>query len=222
MVKAVKIVLSLPKPVLSWLQNRADEKYVGVNEHLRALIVDLYVNAQAVHEHSLVPDQGPITTDRGRHNKLKSLPRSGYKGVYPYGKRWAAVVSSGGSQERVAVCDTPEEAAQAYDRAMVERAGGNPRAAVNALAQQSRTAQAVDLPYFTKIARGESLSDVEMATWRRETNNVPDTPGAVPISMVPHQPANAQPLVRRSLRRGAGPAIDRPVEDPKPETGSDS
>lgn len=226
MVKAAKITLSLPKPVLAWLQEAADQRYVTSNEYIRGLIVDLYVASQGAHARSygtVSADSAPNTT---AHNTPK-LPgtRSGYKGVYPYGKRWAAVVSLDGKQERVAVCDTPEEAARVYDKVLMERAGGDPRAAVNAVVERGRTALVVDAPYIAKLQHGEPLTDVELAAWKRASASVPSAPSStLPVTAgTPFNVDNNEPMtppVRRQLRRGSAPAIDRPVDnDPHDDDG---
>lgn len=217
MVKTVKVALSLPKPVMTWLQERADEKYLTANDYLRGLIIDLYVGASGVHGRSSGSPGDDSSTTGDRH-KTPKLPgtRSGYKGVYPYGRKWAAVVSWDGRQERVAVCDTPEEAARAYDQAMIARAGGDPRAAVNAIADRGRAAALVDQPYVQKLMHGQRLTDVEMAAWKRASAAMPEAPSALPVtSTTAASIDDGGPLVatRRQLRRGSAPAIERPVDD---------
>lgn len=220
MVRDVKITLSLPKPVVTTLQNEAREKFVDAHEYIRGLIIEHYTFQMNAQTHSWAGIQGGSGVPNGGHNKSKSPgPRSGYKGVYPYGKKWAAVVSLNGQQRRVAVCDTPEAAARAYDQAMVAHFG--PRGAVNERAEQGRSASAVNAPYFAKLARGEMLSDVEIASWRRASDGTED-PIAQPVlatSRQDHGGVNTSPPVRRQLRRGSAPAIERPVEDndPSPE-----
>jgi len=221
MVKSSKITLTLPKPVLAWLQERADNKYVTPQEYLRALIIDLYASAQGVHERSYGPSEARSSLDGNGHKKPKSLPgtRSGYKGVYPYGRRWAAVISMDGRQERVAVCDTPEDAARAYDQAMIARAGGDPRAAVNAIVERGRAAALVDQPYVQKLMHGQPLTDVEMAAWKRATAAMPEPLSALPVTSTTPAVDDGGPLVaaRRQLRRGSAPAIERPVDDDPPD-----
>jgi hypothetical protein len=220
MVKTAKITLSLPKPVLTWLQESATQRYVSSNEYLRALIVDLYVASQGIHARSSgSPEAAPSPKSTGHNNANFHKTRSGFKGVYPYGRRWAAVISYGGKQERIAVCDTPEEAARAYDQALVERAGGDPRAAVNAVTEKGRAALLVDQPFIEKLARGEHLTDVEMASWKRQTGTVPPAPSTLPVTMT--TPSASEPMVppvRRQLRRSSG-AIDRPP-DPDVDDGA--
>lgn len=215
MVKTTKITLTLPKPVLTWVQENASKRYMSPNDYLRALIVDLYVSAHGIHARSLGPSDAETATKSDQRNSA-NLPktRSGYKGVYPYGRKWAAVISFGGKQERIAVCSTREEAARAYDQALVERAGGDPRAAINAVTEKGRTALMVDQPFVEKLMRGETLTDVEVAAWKRATAAAPPSPSsALPVTaqVQPDQPL--APPVRRQLRRGSGPAIDRP-QDP--------
>jgi hypothetical protein len=122
------------------------------------------------------------------------------------------VISYGGKQERIAVCDTPEEAARANDQALVERAGGDPRAAINAITEKGRTALLVDQPFIEKLARGEHLTDVEMASWKRQTGTVPPAPSTLPVTMTtPEASEPMVPPVRRQLRRSSG-SIDRPPD----------
>lgn len=214
MVRDVKITVSLPKQVVTALQNEAREKFVDADEYIRRLIIEHYTLQLNVQTHSWTGIQGGSGVQGGGHNRSKSLgPRSGYKGVYPYGKKWAAVVSLNGQQKRVAVCDTPEAAARAYDQAMVAHLG--PRGAANERAELGRSASAVNAPYFAKLARGEMLSDVEIAAWRRASDGTED-PISQPVLATSRQDGGTSVPVRRQLRRGSAPAIERPVEDDDP------
>jgi hypothetical protein len=62
---------------------------------------------------------------------VEETTKSGFKGVYSYGKRWAAVIRIDNKQQRIGVYNSPAEAAQAYDTAMVANMCGDPNAAVN-------------------------------------------------------------------------------------------
>jgi hypothetical protein len=207
-VRDVKISVSLPKPVLTALQDEAREKFVSADEFIRRLIIDHYTLQLNVQTHSWTGIQGGSRPSMNKHKGAKS--RSGYKGVYPYGKKWAAVVSFEGQQRRVAVCDTPEDAARAYDQAMVAQVG--PRGAVNEIAEKGRSAAAINAPYFARLARGERLSDVEMAAWKRESSTTEDPAQTVLVTSRESTQAPAAPA-RRQLRRGTAPAIERPVDD---------
>jgi predicted GIY-YIG superfamily endonuclease len=145
------------------------------------------------------------------------VARSGFKGVYPYGKRWTAVLSHNGSQQRLGTFDTAEAAARAYDAALVVRAGGDPTAAANFMSEPERAKAAeaaVEAPYLTKLQRGEQLSEFEWAALARA--NVGAASISAPSVTTP-SPADAhEPLVDstpKQLRRGA-PLIQRPVAVP--------
>lgn len=130
--------------------------------------------------------------------KSSTRRKSGYKGVYAYGKRWAAVLSHQGSQQRLGVCDSPDEAARLYDAALVARAGGDPAAAVNF--QPGHDDAATEAPYIRKLSHGEALSDIEWATWAHASG---PSAGPAPVD-------DQAPLVQSSPKRLRRSAVSLP------------
>lgn len=224
MSKNERITISLPTPVMKWLQDGADKRFTPTPEHIRGLIIELYTNAQSVHAFPRRPAKQVLPLMSSTHKTAKPLhaTRSGYRGVHPYGKRWAAVISREGHQERIGVYDTPEEAARAYDAFFIARAGGDQSAAVNAIAERAQAAQVVDAPFVDKLRQGQGLSDVEMAAWKRASASTPVAPSsALPMTTGAPMPFDdggsiVTAPVRRQLRRGSA-AIDRPAEEPEPD-----
>jgi len=219
MAKTAKITVSLPKPILTWLQDEARKRFVSTPEQIRTFIVDVYNQAQLNESPGFSPNKHGSPPAVGSLNHLKTPTQSGFKGVYPYSnKRWQAVVNHRGRRTRVGVYDSPEEAARAYDTAMVTKYG-DPHAAANAVAAKQQEAALIDAPFVAKLQRGEKLTDVEMATWRRMSNAVTTASSTLPVTSTPSTPMPDEdnaPIanpVRRQLRRGPGPSIDRPVDD---------
>lgn len=126
--------------------------------------------------------------------------RSGFKGVYPYGKRWAAVSHEGGRKQRLGVYDTPEDAARAYDQHLIARSG-DPHAAVNFPhgLDELRDASA---PFVERFASGQ-VNDIEWKAWQDATKGhaVPERDGPMPV--LPPSAAKVTPSM---------PLIDRPAK----------
>lgn len=220
MAKTTKITVSLPKPILTWLQDEARKRFVSAPEQIRAYIVDVYNQTQLNEPADFSANRRNPPAPAGSLNHLKTPTQSGYKGVYPYSnKRWQAVATLQGRRTRIGVYDSPEVAARAYDAAMVASAGGDPQAATNAVAAKQQEAALIDAPFVAKLQRGEKLTDVEMATWRRMTNAVTTASSTLPVTSTPstsmpdEDNAPIANPVRRQLRRGPGPSIDRPIDD---------
>jgi hypothetical protein len=58
------------------------------------------------------------------HHHRSRGTKSGYRGVYPIGKRWYSLISTGkGKCISLGTFDTPEEAARAWDRKAIELRG---------------------------------------------------------------------------------------------------
>jgi len=144
-------------------------------------------------------DNEPVADREHVASTRNAVTRSGYKGVYTYGKRWAAVVHEGGKQRRLGVYDTPEEAARAYDDALTARAG-DPLAAVNFPTAQDQLRE-VSAPFVEKFATGQ-LTDIEWGTWQRETKDL-TVPHTGPLPILP--PSAGKPDPR-------APLVDRPVK----------
>jgi hypothetical protein len=168
---ACNLRLALPDPIAKWLIEQAEQHFVTPTEYARRLLIDLYVNAtQELREPVPTPmPSANVEPSRAATPLPTTRPaKSGYKGVYPYGKRWAAVISDGrGGQQRLGVFDTPEQAAQAYDNALVARAGGDPRATVNFVSATEQAATAAEAPFMDKLMTGQQLSDIEWAQLSR-------------------------------------------------------
>jgi len=221
MVKTSKITVSLPRPVLDWLRETGEQFFASPNEYLRDLIVRTYVEAQKQSVGAENAIAAVLSPNQPRHKTSTSRASSGFKGVYPYGKRWMAVLSHNGSQQRLGTFDTPEAAAHAYDAALIARAGGDPSAAANFMSEPERAKAAeaaAEAPYLTKLQRGEQLSDIEWATLARASVGAASSTSAP--SVTTPSPADAhEPLVDstpRQLRRGA-PPIQRPTAMPEPD-----
>ena len=143
--------------------------------------------------------------------------RSGYKGVYAYGKRWAAVIHDGGKQRRLGVWDTPEEAARAYDIALIARAGGDKFAAVNFPTENDQLRDAA-APFIEKFASG-GLNDMDWGAWQRATKDLV-VPDVGPLPVLPPsagKPDPRAPLIDRPpttlYRRPETPAPPEPPSD---------
>ena len=93
-----------------------------------------------------------------------SATRSGYRGVYPYGKRWAAVVSVNRKQVRLGTYDSPVDAAKAYDLAVKATGGETGHRQLNF---GEPTIPDVLQPYIDRLARGEAFSRAEFAEFER-------------------------------------------------------
>jgi len=57
------------------------------------------------------------------NSRLPKNNTSGFKGVYPVGKRWRTCLKANGKRLCLGTHDTPEEAARAYDKAALEHFG---------------------------------------------------------------------------------------------------
>lgn len=218
MTRQGKITIALPKALMMRVQKDARKSFKSPREYIRDLVINAYVAPPNIKSAPIAPKSAGSEPERAAHKSSKT--RSGYRGVYPYGaRRWAAVVSSNGRQQRIAVCDTPEQAAAAYDTWMIANGKTDAGAPPNASAQRTQEALAVDAPFFNKLQTGQQLSDIEMKQWSQATRAVPTAPSsALPVTINAQPTDGAQaPIVapiRRQLRRGPGPAIDRPAADP--------
>jgi Arc/MetJ-type ribon-helix-helix transcriptional regulator len=217
MVKKVKITVSLPRPVQTWLREMADQRFLSTSEYLRDVIVQLYVAAQQGPERkpgAILSSSTPIAQ---RHKTAEPRPTvSGFKGVYSYGRRWAAVISANGGQQRLGTFDTPEDAARAYDAALIARAGGDVTAATNFTSEQERKDKAANAPYLAKLVRHEQLTDIEYAQWRKATE------GGVPSDDRSSRPT-VPPVPPKQLRRGSAGTIPRPAAiAPEPDLDDES
>lgn len=149
--------------------------------------------------------------------------KSGFKGVYAYGKRWAAVVFDNGKRRRLGVCDTPEEAARLYDQYLTAQAG-DPRAAVNFPGDLDALRDA-STPFVEKLAAGQ-VNDIEWKAWQEATKNHP-VPPTGPMPVIPTSTSklpDTMPLIdrpARSLVRKPPPAPTPFVSPPAPADDDD-
>lgn len=137
--KPHKIVIELPQGVVDWCRQRAFEWYQTEEEYLRIAIIkmcvqdqrgirgDMPVDASMNFVEPLTPSAPtplappPVETD----SELVLQPAatvSGYRGVYPYGKKWAAFAVVDGIRQRVGTASTPKEAASIYARFIQQQA----------------------------------------------------------------------------------------------------
>ena len=123
---------------------------------------------------------------------------SGFRGVYPYNKRWAAVIMRDGKKERIAICATPEEAAAHYARAM-----HNQRVAHKALFAELGT---VEQDIMAKFSRGEALKRSDWESLASLPNDV-ELPTEILTQMRPTT-QDAPPLHR--IGRAATPIPPAP------------
>lgn len=201
-----KVVVSLPLEVAEWLEREAGRKFTSTGHHLRAWVIDAYLEAQD-------PQAAETTSARGAVRGARAT-RSGFKGVHAYGKRWATVAHQGGRSQRLGVYDTAEEAARAYDQYLIARAG-DPNAAVNfpTPLDQLRDTSA---PFVERFAATGQMNDIEWRQWQDATKGqvVPDPS---PMPTVPPSAATIDaktPLVDRPARS----LFKRDVPTPTPPT----
>jgi hypothetical protein len=197
----------LPKPVLAHYAHQARVLDLSVDEYL---VLKLTSDCFAELTGSFTEKRSP-SVETTTPSKAPVVTQSGFKGVYAYGKRWAAVLHENGKSRRLGAWDTPDEAARAYDDALIARAGGDPNAAVNFPTDLDRLRDAAS-PFVERFASGP-LTDIEWEGWRRETKGLA-VPDVGPLSVLPPQSTKIDartPLVDRpttTLYRRSG--------DPKP------
>jgi hypothetical protein len=196
----------LPKSVLAYYQACADKLNMSVAEYIALKLMSecfAELTGRTFEGRASAVTFG--TTSKGT--------KSGYKGVYTYGKRWQAAISEGGKQQRLGVFDTPEEAAHAYDAALIARAGGDKLAAVNFPTENDQLRDVVE-PFIEKFATGD-ITDIEWGTWQKATRDlaVPQVSGPLPVL----PPQNGKPDPRAPLiDRPATTLYRRPPEEPPP------
>lgn len=182
---------------MQWLTAQAAAQFLDLPDHVRALLVQLYRDAQdaptvvvdvgrrppavsaPVAGRVLMPSGGPqsvpaqpaptstvapVLDNAEPVMTGNSATRSGYRGVYPYGKRWAAVVSVNRKQVRLGTYDSPVAAAKAYDLAVKANGGETTNRPLNF---GEPTTPAVLQPYIDRLARGEAFSRAEFAEFER-------------------------------------------------------
>jgi len=210
---------ALPSSVIKHYRACAQKLDMSVSEYLvLKLAHDCFVDVTA----EIAPKR-PVNGSAVYTSMGVTATRSGYKGVYAYGKRWAAVFYADGARQRLGVWDSPEEAARAYDKHLIAVAGGDANAAVN-FPGPLDDLQAVGAEFVERFASGPPLNDIEYAAWQRATQNraVP-VPERGPLSILPpstdaakvdaHMPLTNRPAVGL-YRRDSAPRLPDP--DPEP------
>jgi len=196
-------VISLPDDILAEYGDDASHLYTGVAEYLRQYLIASKRGPQTV-------AAGPTVTQGPRAS------RSGYKGVYAYGKRWEAVAYVGGRRQRLGVYDTAEAAARAYDAYLIAQTG-DPNAAVN-FPGPGDTAAQTNAPFIEQFASGRQLNDIEWKQWQQQQPAA--TVLDAPLSVRPEGPSidASTPLIDRPsktlYRRESTPTPMRLDPDP--------
>lgn len=207
-------MISLPDDILAEYGDEATQLYTSTREFIRQLLIDRKrAPQQVVNVHTGTPGAaGPRTS------------RSGYKGVYAYGKRWEAVVYVNRRRQRLGVYDTAEAAARAYDDHLVAQAG-DPNAAVNFPGPADDAAQA-QAPFVEQFASGRRLTDIEWKQWQQQqpAGSATDAPLTVrPDGSGPPIDATT-PLIDRPAkslyRRDSTPMIPRPDPESDDDDGT--
>jgi hypothetical protein len=221
--KETKLVISLPDDILSEYAADATLIYTSIEEYLRHLLIARKRTPQPIETPSAAP-AAPVG--------IAARPsRSGYKGVYAYGKRWEAVAFVSKRRHRLSVHETPEDAARAYDMHLVAQAGGDPYAAMNFPPDAPSALNAANPPPFVEqFASGRKLSDVEWKQWQQNSQNAAAATPMGPLSVMPEGGAQidaSTPLIDRPAkplyRRDSTPVmIAPPLDDPEPEPAPES
>jgi len=175
--KESKLVISLPDDILAEYVDEATQLYTSKQDLIRQILIDRKRRPQLDVEAPTAPQSARST-------------RSGFKGVYAYGKRWEAVAYVNRRRTRLGVFDTPEGAARAYDLHVISNAGGDPNAAVNFPGPADIAAQ-TNAPYIEQFASGGRLSDLDWQRWQQQA----------PAAAAVDAPLSVRP-------EGAGPPID--------------
>ena len=202
--KETKVSISLPNDVLADLDAEAAGFYKSTAQFLRDLLIERTRAPQPV-------AVAPVQAAGARGS------RSGFKGVYAYGKRWETVIYVNGSRRRLGVYDAAETAARAYDDFLVAQAN-DPNAAVN-FPTPADSARATNAPFVERFASSGKLTDIEWGQWKDASKGqVPLTDAA--LSVAPDGPRidSSTPLIERPVktlyRRDSVPSIAPPIEDP--------
>ncbi len=208
--KESKLVITLPDDVIAAISDEATLLYKSTPQFLRDLLIER-VRAPQLAPAAPTMTYGPRTS------------RSGFKGVYAYGKRWEAVAHVNGRRSRLGTYDTAEAAAHAYDDYLVAQAG-DPSAAVNFPSATEVTAQG-GAPFVEQFASGRRLTDIEWKQWQQQqpVGAAIDAPLTVRDGSGPPIDATT-PLIDRPsktlYRRDSTPTISRPDPEPDDDDGT--
>jgi len=192
----------LPTAVRRFYEERAQDINLSLDEYLTAKLASDYlfdVGVGGVGGRPVADIQPATKPSNGKPSNASTATqtalaavKSGYKGVHAYGKLWAAVLYTDGGRHRLGTFRTAEEAARAYDAALVARAGGDPNAAVN-FPTATDEALAEATPFIEKLATG-SLDDKEWVRW----GATPLPSAALPVKRPQNEEPDRTPLVRES------------------------
>lgn len=182
--------------MLAWLREAADLRSVTAPEYLRGLILELFTLRDQLGLRGTIRGGTPtahldpmsdrlqtseITQESGRAiqpSQPSEIVESGsarFKGVQPYGKRFAAWIWDRERKRnvRLGVFNTPEEAARAYDIAAHAKYG----ASANFPDDRDQLVAAAQ-PFLDKLAAG-GLTDEEWGVWSGAPR--PPTPQEPPL-----------------------------------------
>jgi len=211
--KESKLVISLPDEIIAEYADDATQLYTSTVAFIRQYLIDGKRRPQAAAAAPTIT-LGPRTS------------RSGFKGVYAYGKRWEAVVYVGKQRRRLGVYDDAETAARAYDDHLVAQAS-DPNAAVN-FPTPGDAARATSAPFVERFASGGKLTDIEWGQWKEASKGQYLTPLAdTPLPVMSDGPRidSSTPLIERPVKTlyrrdssvSIAPSIAPPAhEDPQP------
>lgn len=163
-----RVTLSLGPRALKSFECEAERREMPLPAYLSTLLQELALQGNV--SLTVLPSKSAAPLKAAE--QPKGTPR--YRGVYRYGKRWAAVLWVNGAQRRVGVFDDPEEASKVYERA---------RAAFENSGSDSGQTLDVNNPstyFLEKLGRGERLSDEEWDVWTGL-----DRPGGGALRIIP-------------------------------------
>lgn len=172
------VEVTLPNEVQAWIEGVCVQFFLSPGEYIRKVVIEHYVSTRTPNPLKSVEAPPPELKTAAASTTTKRKNRSGFKGVYAYGKRWAAVavVNLNGRkvQQRLGVFNSPEEAARAYDTMCVV-AAGDPAAAVNFPDPQVAAAQQANKELIEKLAANQPLTHEEMAHFEENAKYLPKT-----------------------------------------------
>lgn len=192
--KEGKVVVYLPIDVLEALNLEAAQLYKSVGVYLRDFHIERLQRGDVTQ-----PVDHPSASTATAAVAGPRSSRSGFKGVYVYGRRWEAVAYVNRRRRRLSVHDTAEDAARAYDAHLIEQAG-DPRAAVNFSPANAPAAAEPGTAFVEQFASQGKLSDVEWQRWQQSSGGA----AAVAAGPIPVRP-DGVPMIDSST-----PLVDRP------------
>lgn len=175
MSRSVAVKIRLPLEVYQEFARESARIFKPIVEHVRDMLIAKWLERSS-EKHSTphdkrrqnVTDLPPLESKNPGQKRFKP-PRSGFRGVYAYGRRWAAWLIHNGERTRVGVANTPEEAARLYD--LAANAAIGPGAILNfpePATGSSTTLEQINDAWIARLATGP-ISPDEMRQWERET-----------------------------------------------------